>query len=89
MSRVALFHLRFGTRCEHLLVLRGSSLIVLADEISGWNVAPGGASGLGSLHPIRLCDQPRGPQRCLSMWEVVVERFFAVQDIEAAIGLDV
>ena len=61
MARAALFHLCFGARCEHLLVLRGSSLIVFADEIGGWNIAPGRASELSRLHLIRLRDQPRGP----------------------------
>lgn len=61
MSRAAPFHLRFGARCEHLLVLSGSSLIVLADEVGRWNIAPGGASELGSLHLIRLCDKSARP----------------------------
>lgn len=56
MSRAALFHLRFGARCKHLLVLRGNGLVTLTDEIGGRNIAPGGARELGSLHPIRLGD---------------------------------
>ncbi len=88
MSRAAPLDLRFGTRREHLLVLRGSGLIVLADEVGRWNITPGGASELGSLHLIRLCDQSRGPQRCLGWLEIVVERLFATQDVEATIGLD-
>ena len=89
MPRAALFHMGIGARCECLLKLRRSSLIVLADEVGGWDIAPGGASELGSLHRIRLWDQPRGPQRCLRWWEVAAERLVAVQDVEAAVGLDV
>ena len=88
MSRAARYHLRFGVGCEHLLVLRGASLIVLADKVGGCIITPGGEGELGSLHPIGLCDQPRGPQRCLRRWEIVVERFFAMQNIEAAIRLN-
>lgn len=88
MSRAAPFHLRFGARCEHLLVLRGSTPIVFADEVGRWNIAPGGVSELGSLHLMRLCDKSRGPQRCLPWLEIVVERLIAMQDIEAAIGLN-
>ena len=89
MSRAAPFHLRFYIRCERLLVLRGSSLIVLADEIGRWNIAPGGMSELGSLHLVRLCDKLRGPHRCLREWEIVVEGFVTMRDIEATIRLDV
>lgn len=52
MSRGAFLHPRFGARGEHLLVLGRSSVVVLADEVGGWDVAPGGTSELGSLHPI-------------------------------------
>ena len=89
MSRAALFHMRFGARCECLLIRRRYSPIVLADEVGGWDIAPGGASELGSLHRIGLCDQPRGPEQCLRLWEVAVECLVAVQDVEAAIRLDV
>ena len=80
--------MRFGARGEHLLIRRRRGLVVLADEIGRWNIAPGGTGELGSLHRIRLCDQLRGPQRCLRRWEVVVEGALAVQDVEAAIGLE-
>lgn len=50
MSRAALFHMRLGARCEHLLHCRRNSLVVLADEVGGWNIAPGGTGELGSLH---------------------------------------
>ena len=50
MSRAALLHLGLGFRREHLLVLRGSGLVVLADEIGGRDVAPGGPRELGFLH---------------------------------------
>ena len=52
MSRAAFFDLRFGACSEHLLVLRRSSVVVLADEVGGWDVTPGGTRELGSLHPI-------------------------------------
>ena len=61
IARAAIFHPRFGPSCEHLLVLRGNSLIVFVDEVDGWDITPGGASELDGLHPIRLCDQLRGP----------------------------
>lgn len=88
MSGAAPLHLRFGSRCEHLLILSGDGLIVLADEVGRWNITPGGASELGCLHLVRLCDEARGPQRCFRWLEVVVELLFAIQDVEAAIGLD-
>ena len=52
VSRAAPFHLRLGACCKHFLVLRGSSVIILADEVGGRDVAPGGARELGSLYPI-------------------------------------
>lgn len=52
MSRAALLHLRLGTCCEHFLVLRGSSVIILADEVGGRDIAPSGARELGSLHQV-------------------------------------
>lgn len=61
MARVALLHMRFGARCEHLLVLNGNSLIIFGDEVGGWDITPGGASEFRGLYRIRLCDQPRGP----------------------------
>lgn len=88
MSRTASSHLRSSARREHLLVLKRSRLIVLTNEIGGWNVAPGGTSEFGLLHQIRLCDEPRSPHRGLGGWEIVVERFFTVEDVEAAVGLD-
>ncbi len=52
MSRAAPLHMRFGARCDYLLILRGGSLVVLTDEVRGWDVAPGGAGQLGSLYTI-------------------------------------
>ena len=52
MSRVALLHLRLGACREHLLMLRGNGVIILADQVGGRDIAPGGARDLGSLHAV-------------------------------------
>ncbi len=52
MSRAAPFHMRFGARCNYLLILRRGSMVVLTDEVRGWDVAPGGAGQLRSLYTI-------------------------------------
>lgn len=36
-------------------------MIVFADEVGGWDIAPGGPSEVGGLHPIRLRNQPLSP----------------------------
>ena len=61
MSRAALLHLRIGACCKLLLILRGSSVIILADEVGGRDIPPGGARKLGRLHQVRVRYQARGP----------------------------